>query len=110
MDETNKREQNQQLRWGVVYSSHSGSHKAHKRWAHIRRYMEMMGVQYDFVQSESYGSVERLVTMLCQNGYHTIVIVGGDGALNDEIQQLCGEFREFFFAKLAELFPDTLLK
>ena len=72
-------------RWGVVYSSHSGSHKAHKRWANIRAYMQQKGVQYDFVQSESYGSVERLTTMLCQNGYHTIVIVGGDGALNDAI-------------------------
>jgi len=75
-------------RWGVVYSSHSGSHKAHKRWAHIRRYMEQRGVQYDFVQSESYGSVERLVTMLCQNGYHTIIIVGGDGALNDAVNAI----------------------
>lgn len=75
-------------RWGVIYSSHSGSHKAHKRWSHIRSYMEQKGVQYDFVQSESFGSVERLVTMLCKNVYHTIVIVGGDGALNDAINAI----------------------
>ena len=75
-------------RWGVIYSSHSGSHKAHKRWSHIRSYMEQKGVQYDFVQSESFGSVERLVTMLCKNAYHTIVIVGGDGALNDAINAI----------------------
>ncbi|MBQ9363690.1 MAG: lipid kinase [Bacteroidaceae bacterium] len=75
-------------RWGVIYSSHSGSHKAHKRWTHIRTYMEQKGVQYDFVQSESFGSVERLVTMLCQNAYHTIIIVGGDGALNDAINAI----------------------
>lgn len=75
MEETN--------RWGVVYSSQSGLHKAHKRWHHIRAYMEQKGVQYDFVQSESSSSVYRLVDMLCHNSYHTIIIVGGDRALND---------------------------
>lgn len=72
-------------RWGVVFSSLSGSHRAQKRWRHIRQYMEFRGVAYDFVQSEGFGSVERLTRMLCENGYRTIVIVGGDGALNDAV-------------------------
>lgn len=72
-------------RWGVIYSSRAGSFKAHKRWDMIRRYMESRGVQYDFVQSEGFGSVERLTKMLCSNGYHTIVLVGGDGTLNDAL-------------------------
>ncbi len=72
-------------RWGVVYSSQSGHYKAHKRWTHIREYMEQCGVQYDFVQSESSSSVYRLANMLCNNGYHTLVIVGGDRALNDAV-------------------------
>ena len=67
-------------RWGVVYSSRSGNRKAHKRWNHIRAYMEQKGVQYDFVQSESSDSVYRLANMLCNNGYHTLIIVGGDRA------------------------------
>lgn len=72
-------------RWGVVYSSQSGHYKAHKRWQHIRKYMEQKGVQYDFVQSESSSSVYRLANMLCNNGYHTLIIVGGDRALNDGV-------------------------
>ena len=72
-------------RWGVIDSSRAGSFKAHKRWDMIRRYMESRGVQYDFVQSEGFGSVERLTKMLCSNGYHTIVLVGGDGTLNDAL-------------------------
>ena len=42
-------------------------------------------MDYDYVQSEGFGSVERLAKILANNGYRTIVIVGGDGALNDAI-------------------------
>jgi len=48
-------------------------------------------VQYDFVQSETADSVERLVKMMIQNGYKTIVIVGGDSALNDAVNCLMME-------------------
>ena len=48
-------------------------------------------VLYDFVQSETADSVERLVKMLIQNGYKTIVIVGGDSALNDAVNCLMME-------------------
>lgn len=72
-------------RWGVIYSPRAGSYNAHKRWDMIRRYMELRGVQYDYVQSEGFGSVERLAGMLCANGYQTIVLVGGDGTINDAI-------------------------
>lgn len=74
-----------QAHWGVVYSSHSGSYKEHKRWHKIRSYIESKGVQFDFVQSESTGSVERLTNMMCVNGYNTIIVVGGDGALNEAL-------------------------
>ena len=47
--------------------------------------MDSKGVNYDYVQSEGFGSVERLAKILANNGYRTIVIVGGDGALNDAI-------------------------
>ena len=40
------------------------------------------------MQSENTGSVERLVKMLINNGYKTIVIVGGDSALNDAVNCL----------------------
>lgn len=75
-------------RWGVVYSSRARAFKSGKRWQKIRQYIESKGVQYDFVQSESSDSVERLSTMMCNNGYHTLIIVGGDGALNDAINSV----------------------
>ena len=72
-------------KWGVIYNPKAGTRKVKKRWNKIREYMDSKGVQYDYVQSEGFGSVERLAGILANNGYRTIVIVGGDGALNDAI-------------------------
>ena len=72
-------------RWGVIYNPKAGTRKVQKRWKEIKEYMDSQGVSYDYVQSEGFGSVERLSGILANNGYRTIVIVGGDGALNDAI-------------------------
>ncbi len=72
-------------RWGIIYSPKSGVLRTHKRWEKIRRHLNEQGIEYDFVQSEGDGSEERLAAMLAKNGYQTIVIVGGDGALNRAI-------------------------
>lgn len=50
--------------------------------------LKQQGVDYDFVQSENQKSVERLIRMFINNGYKTIVIVGGDSALNDAVNCL----------------------
>ena len=72
-------------RWGIIYNPKAGSRKTQKRWTKIREYLEERGVLFDYLQSEGYGSVERLARMLANNGYRTIVVVGGDGAINDAV-------------------------
>lgn len=75
-------------RWGIIYCpKHEGFGRTSK-WEKIERCLHEQHVDYDFVQSESTGSVERLVKMLINNGYKTIVIVGGDSALNDAVNCL----------------------
>lgn len=69
-------------RWGIIYCPKQGAGRSQKRWEHIQELLEARGVGYDFVQSEGPESVERLTRMLCQNGYDTIIIMGGDSALN----------------------------
>ena len=66
---------------GVIYNPKAGTRKVQKRWKEIKEYMDSRGVSYDYVQSEGFGSVERLAGILANNGYRTIVVVGGDGAL-----------------------------
>lgn len=81
-------------RWGVVYNPKAGSRKTQKRWNEIREYMESKGVLFDYLQSEGYGSVERLTRILANNGYQTIVVVGGDGAINDAINGIMSSSAE----------------
>ena len=47
-------------KWGVIYNPKAGTRKVQKRWKEIKEYMDSKGVNYDYVQSEGLGSVERL--------------------------------------------------
>lgn len=75
-------------RWGILYCPKRGIGSNRKQWERIQRALDERGVLYDFVQSENSDSVERLVRMLINNGYKTIVIAGGDSALNDAVNCL----------------------
>ncbi len=72
-------------RWGVLYCPKGRDGKFRER---LQQVLDSRKVAYDFVQSESTGSVERLVNMLIHNGYKTIIVVGGDSALNDAVNCL----------------------
>ena len=78
-------------RWGLLYCPKTGISNKRKRWEKIETVLKERGVQYDMVQSETSDSVERLMTMLINNGYKTIIIVGGDSALNDAVNCLMKE-------------------
>ena len=82
-------------RWGVLYcprQTFGGGTRKHRE--KLETMLSQRGVEYDIVQSESTESVERLVRMLINNGYKTIVIVGGDSALNDAVNCLMHINRE----------------
>lgn len=78
-------------RWAILYCPKTGIFNSRKRWEKIQKALDERHVLYDFVQSETADSVERLVKMMIQNGYKTIVIVGGDSALNDAVNCLMME-------------------
>lgn len=75
-------------RWGIIYCPKQGVRRTHKRWEHIKRLLDEQQVAYDFVQSEGPESVGRLTKMLINNGYTTLIIVGGDSALNRALNGL----------------------
>ncbi len=76
---------NDRRRWGIIYCPRIGAVNKIKKWREIRTYLIEKGVAYDYIQSEDYGSVERLARMLADNGYETVVVVGGDGAIQDAL-------------------------
>lgn len=75
-------------RWGILYCPKGNAFRPRKTWERIEKSLKANGVEYDYVQSESAGSVERLVKMFINTGYKIIVIVGGDSALNDTVNCL----------------------
>lgn len=79
---------NNENRWGILYCPKHETFRKGSRWKRIERSLTENGIEFDFVHSESAESVERLVKMMVNNGYRTIVIVGGDSALNDAVNTL----------------------
>lgn len=75
-------------KWGVLYCPKYRAGRRHKYWEKIKKTLCDNGVDFDFVQSESEDSVVRLINMMINNGYKTIVVVGGDSALNDAVNCL----------------------
>lgn len=93
-------------RWGIIYSPKSGVLRTHKRWEQIRRCLNEHGVEYDFVQSEGAGSEKRLAAMLAKNGYTTIIVVGGDGALNRAVNGVMEQDPEYAKTVTFGLIPN----
>ena len=56
----------------MLYCPKTGISNKQKRWEKIEAALKSKGVEYDMVQSETSDSVERLMTMLINNGYKNI--------------------------------------
>lgn len=80
---------NNENRWGVLYCPRNGYNSKQRR-EQVEKILKREKVDYDFVQSEDSGSVTRLIKMFLDNGYKTIVVMGGDSALNDAVNCLMG--------------------
>ncbi len=96
-------------RWGVLYCPKHGRSASKKRWAKIEACLRAQGVDFDFVQSEKQDGVVRLVNMFISNGYKTIVIVGGDSALNDAVNCLMSVDKETRETISLGLIPNGLM-
>jgi diacylglycerol kinase family enzyme len=96
-------------RWGILYCPKTGLTNKQKRWHRLQQVLDEHGVVYDMVQSEHSDSVTRLVTMLINNGYKTIVIVGGDSALNDAVNCLMQEEKKVRDGICLGLIPNGLM-
>ena len=93
-------------RWGILYCPKGRSSKQREKIQHV---LNERKVEYDFVQSESTDSVERLVKMLINNGYKTIIVVGGDSALNDAVNCLMQQEKQVRDEIALGVIPNGLL-
>ena len=99
----------EETRWAVLYCPKKGFGSKRKRWERLQELLDAQNILYDFVQSESSESVERLMTMLVHNGYRTIIIMGGDTALNDAVNCLMREEKSVRDQVALGIIPNGLL-
>ena len=99
----------EETRWAILYCPKQGWIRSRKRWERLQAELDAQNILYDFVQSESSDSVARLMTMLVHNGYRTIVIVGGDTALNDAVNCLMHEEKSVRDQVALGIIPNGLL-
>ena len=96
-------------RWGILYCPKHSATGSKKRWNKIESCLREHGIDFDFVQSEKQEGVVRLVNMMINNGYKTIIIVGGDSALNDAANCLMAVDKETRDSIALGLIPNGLM-
>ena len=96
-------------RWGILYCPKHGRSASKKRWGKIENCLRAQGIDFDFVQSEKQEGVVRLVNMLISNGYKTIIIVGGDSALNDAVNCLMSADKDTRESIALGLIPNGMM-
>lgn len=69
-------------RIGIVFSLKTGLNSK-SRLKNIQQYLEDSHQLYDLFRPDGKESVEQLARKLCNDAYRTVVVVGGDGSLND---------------------------
>ena len=96
-------------RWGILYCPKHGVSGVKKRWSKIESSLKSNGIDFDFVQCERQEGVVRLVNMFIDNGYKTIVVVGGDSALNDAVNCLMSANKEVRESIAFGLIPNGMM-
>lgn len=95
--------------WGILYCPKHGLTNSKKKWLRIENCLREHNINYDFVQSEKQDGVVRLMNMFINNGYKTIIIVGGDSALNDAVNCLMAVDKDTRDSIALGLIPNGLM-
>ena len=86
MEQQHLNAQNNKL--GVIYCPKKGDLKPDKFRKKIEKILNEKGVEYDIVQPEQSKDVAQTSANMVKNGLKTIVVVGGDSALNDVLNSI----------------------
>lgn len=76
-------------KWGVIYSLGTGLLNGSRRWSEIQWYLKEKQVDFEPMKVVGYKAVEQAVGKIVkEKGCDTIIIVGGDSALNCAVKGL----------------------
>ena len=80
-------------RWGIIYFPMIGAFRPMRRWKEISEYLAEKEVVYDFFCAGTASDVELQSLKYANEGYCTIVVIGGDGALQDALNGILASGR-----------------
>ncbi len=73
------------MEWFVVVNPNAGKRKGEKDWLEIAAQLTADGIEFASVFTEHRGHAVDLTRKYVENGYRNIIVVGGDGTLNEVV-------------------------
>ena len=76
------------MEWFVIVNPNAGKRKGEKDWHQIAKRLKEAGIEYAKAFTEHRGHAMELARRCVEDGYRNIVVVGGDGTLNEVVNGL----------------------
>lgn len=73
------------MEWFVIVNPNAGKRKGEKDWLEIAAQLTAAGIEFVNVFTEHRGHAVVLTRKYIENGYRNIIVVGGDGTLNEVV-------------------------
>lgn len=73
------------MEWFVIVNPNAGKRKGEKDWIEIAALLTEAGIKFVTVFTEHRGHAVLLTRKYIENGYRNIIVVGGDGTLNEVV-------------------------
>lgn len=73
------------MEWFVIVNPNAGKRRGEKDWLEIAAQLTAAGIQFVSVFTEHRGHAVALTRKYVGNGYRNIIVVGGDGTLNEVV-------------------------
>jgi YegS/Rv2252/BmrU family lipid kinase len=74
-----------EIKWGVIVNPNAGSGKCQKNWPTIQKLIKRAKIEFDAEHTERKGHAIELTHQFLEKGYRKIIVVGGDGTLNEVV-------------------------
>jgi len=73
------------MEWLVIVNPNAGKRKGEKDWLEIAAHLTSAGIEFVNVFTEHRGHAVTLTRKYIENGHRNIIVVGGDGTLNEVV-------------------------